>query len=237
MILNKKTAILLLSIAVFHVHLFSQERKVIFGIKINPSISLTKLDKQSIIDKNHVTLLNNRVGLQIGLNSSYHVKNYIFDWNCFFGQKKTGFKFNINEFEYSNFQYNILSFVNKFSIGYRIKKSNKPYFDIFIGPSIGYELKGIFKQYGKSNMAYYSLSDSIVYTKNQNNFTVGLMIKVKTEIKKFGKISYGISFDYLHSIYPEINLFSVINGIETITKFTPRVHAISIDFIYYFNKR
>jgi len=219
--------------------IFSQ--KISLGIKANPTLCITQVSKGSTINYNYFKVLNYRIGYQLGLVGTLKLDPIIIDLQCFLSNKKTGLKFNGYQNDYEINQYGALSIVNKLFVGYKIKTNLDPYYEIYIGPNFGYEIFRNFFYSGGSNLNYYNeyqLKDTIIFNRTKfNGFTVGLAIKINTELKKLGRISYGISYDYLPSVYPEIDVNYKMNNIKSNNKLIPRVSALSFDFIYYFKKR
>lgn len=218
---------------------FSQN--VNFGLKFNPALCLTQVTKESNINTTNFKVLNYKLGYQIGLIGSIKLDPIIFDLQCLLSNKKTGLKFNGYQNDYLLNEYSTLSILNKLFVGYKIKTNLDPYYDIYIGPNFGYEFFRNFSRTGASSMAYfndYQLNDSIIFNRSKfNGFTIGFALKINTELKKIGKISYGLSYDYLRSIYPEIDVKYKINNTQLKTIFIPRVSMLSFDLIYYFKSK
>lgn len=225
-------------------HAFSQEKRFRVGIKVNPTFSIAYNTSKSGFDRKYFKTAKFLPGFQLGASASYHVNKLLFEWNTFLSTKGTGLvfeNFTSSKDVYTSIRYKTISFSNRLFVGYRIKNSESPYYAIFVGPTIGYDIAGISTMRGSADFGNASISSyqEVLPPINTNlqGLTTGVTLKIRTELKRFGRIDYGVSLDYFYKKYPALGMNAKINGTAYTARYVPQVHSLSVDFIYYFRGR
>lgn len=222
----------------------AQIQKLRIGIKVNPNLSIAVASKTSDFDSKHFQILNARTGFQIGGVLSYEMRKFLLEWNAFIASKGTGLKFenfSASKTDFSEVKYRTLNFSNRFFFGYNIKTNDLPFYSIFIGPTLGFDIGSINSIHGRGN---FSFTDITAYHEtipplsgSLKSLTAGISFKVRTSLKNIGSIDYGVSFDYVFSSYPSITITAEKNNLQYYTRLVPKIHVLSFDFIYYFRSK
>ncbi len=219
----------------------NSQQKLRFGLKIHPNITFSSTAKESVFQKKYFKKKQALIGMNIGLASTYQNENKLFEISSNFITNKVGLKFqNFSSSDYSELTYTTLSFTNQISFGYRILKKTKPNLEIFILPSIQYNISSIYGLHGKGNFNN-SQSNVTLYEEqipdinlNFKTIGIGFDFKIRANIRKIRKIDYGLSYKYLLEEFPSVGINAVINNKSYNCIFIPRIHLLNIDFIYYF---
>lgn len=188
-------------------------------------------------DKNFSTR-NGLIGFNLGLNPSFQKDNWIFEFSSNLNSNRTGVKFK-SESNNAFVDVRTVSFTNEINIGYRIFSSNEPYYEFFLLPNFSHSFvavqrlrtKGEFHQYANFHPVFPDIDET------WKSWSVGFGFKMRTQLKNWRRLDYGLSYRYSTTKYPEIGMKFTSENQEFTEIIRPNIHTLNIDFIYYFGKK
>jgi hypothetical protein len=217
--------------------LFSQ-RDFRIGIKTHPNLSFSTVADKSTYDKDHFSLRNGAVGLNIGLTASFRKNKWLFECSDGLHSNKTGLNFKKNA-DYSRIKIRTISFTNGLTLGYRIYYSGKPYYEIFLTSNYSFSIVAIQKLSGESYFnnieKYQAVFPDLNATWKSHN--VGIGLKIRTQLKNLRRFDYGISYSYSMTNFSEIGMKIKIQDVTYESYVKPKLQTLNFDFIYYFGRK
>ncbi|MBC7412879.1 MAG: hypothetical protein H7331_10560 [Bacteroidia bacterium] len=235
----------------------AQQKPWRIGLKLQPNVSVSYNSNKPNTDTNYFKIVPAKVSPAIGIAVNYATDKLIFEWDSYINFKKTSAKFGgynylIRMFQsnYSYMTYSVATLSNKLFAGYCVKSNSTPFYKIFVGPSVGYDIAEVTSGYGQgvvsggsgrhpsvTQVGFESVAPSNFAVKI-NGLTTGITCKIRTELRNHKRFDYGLSFDYFHGTMPYIQAKAVINYFNVYqTLIKPKTHTIGIDFVYYFRPK
>lgn len=209
-----------------------------FGLKIHPNISFSSINDKSQFDSKNFSLRNVLVGFNVGITTNYQKEKWLFEISSGLHTNATGVSFKKDQ-NISQLNFRTVSFSNEFSFGYQIFESNEPYYEIFLVPSISYNVvamqrinsKGVFPEVTKYEQIYPSINET------WKNVDLGIGIKIRTRLKNGRRFDYGLSYRYSLTKHPQFGMSVTMENKIYQSLARPNIHTLNIDFIYYFGKK
>lgn len=220
-----------------HCNLFSQT-DFRFGLKIHPNLSFSQSNQSNMLRDKNFSTRNGLLGFNLGLNPSFQIDNWIFEFSSNLNSNRTGVKFK-SESNSAFVDLQTVSFTNEINIGYRIFSSDEPYFEFFLMPNFSHSFVAVQRLRTKGEFHQYDNFQAIFpdINKTWQTWNLGLGFKVRTQLKNLRRLDYGLSYRYSTTKYPEIGMRFTDGNKEIVKIIKPNVYTLNIDFIYYFGKK
>lgn len=235
---NISKSVLLCALTFFCLSKINSQNEFRLGLKLHPNLSFSNLIDKSNFDDENFTARNGLLGFNFGIIANYQYEKWIFEISTGLKTNSTGIIFK-NEQNSSQLNLRTISFYNEINIGHQIFKSNLPYYEIFLVPSISYNLvamqrinsKGTFSQVSQYEQIYPSINET------WNSMTLGIGLKIRTQLKNMRRFDYDLSYRYGFKKYPPFGMIVTIDNQIYQSLVRPNIQTLNIDFIYYFGKR
>ena len=222
----------------------NSQTKLNFGLKIHPNLTFAVNKDLSILKSKNFSHNYPQIGFNYGLNLCLTKYKYLFEYSTNLSTNKVVLKFhNFDNLEsYTMIKYSTLSWCNKISFGYKVKQSNKPYYDAYLVGNIQLLLGGIYKLRGSGSVnpiiSFNSYEEKFPdFSKSFNTLGIGIGYKIKTELRNLRRIDYGINYSTFFTQFPSLSINAQIDNKKFTGISNPYINQIDIDFIFYFNKK
>lgn len=222
----------------------TSQTKFEVGLKIHPNLTFAINKDLSILQSKYFSHNYPQVGLNFGINFCYTNFKTIIEASSGLVTNKVALKLHHfdKEGSYTQIKYVTWSFVNKLNFGFQINENHKPYYKSYFISSLQYSFIGL---QGLSSNGAISNTTTVKYINSElpfleNSFKslgIGFGYKIKTQLRNFRRLDYGISYTYLFTQFPQMFIDAEIDNKKYFAISKPFINQIDIDFVYYFGRK